>query len=425
MVNIVQPSIKTTKEFHFEDVKENKFSNGLPYYIIKAGEQEIIKVDFLFDAGMVFNENPLVAELTNELLEAGTSKKTSEEIAEELDFYGAYLELDISQHFSIVSFYTLNKYFSETLSIVEHIIFNANFPKHEINICLQNKLQRYKISRQKTEVISQELFLENIFGSSHPYGRNITEEDFESINQKDIMNFYSDRYNLSNLKILISGNVKEEHIIKLEKLFGEGKIKEKANNKDIDIKSNVKTKKVFSEIAETMQSSIKIGKETINKHHPDFFNLSISSIILGGYFGSRLMTNIREDKGYTYGIHSTNMSIQEAGFFMISAASGKDVYEKAIIEIYKELKILRTELVSEKELQRVKNYLTGTLAKMFDGVFAKSNVFLALLTYNLNFNYYQKYFEIIKTISPEIIKATAEKYLNENDMIEVVVGAKS
>lgn len=118
------------------------------------------------------------------------------------------------------------------------------------------------------------------------------------------------------------------------------------------------------------------------------------------------------------------MSIQTAGFFVISASSGKDVYEKAIVEIYKELKILRTELVSEKELQRVKNYLTGSLSKIFDGVFAKSNVFLSLISYGLNFNYYHKYFEAIKNITPKIILETAQKYLNENEMIEIVSGAK-
>jgi len=419
-----QPSIKTTKELKLENIKKNTFSNGLPYYVISAGEQGIIKIDFLFKAGMVYNENPLVAEITNALLEAGTKNKTSEEIAEELDFYGAFLELDISQHNSIVSLYTLNKYFSKTLAIVADVIFNASFPKHEIDVLLQNKYQRFKISRQKTEVISQEKFVETIFGNSHPYGRTVVENDFDNINEEAIKLFYSERYTLDNLKIVISGNVQEEHILNLNNYFGKGEI----NTKDKSIldfkKKTTNIKKVFSEIEGTMQSSIKIGKETINKLHPDFYNLSITSIILGGYFGSRLMTNIREDKGYTYGIHSSNMSILDAGFFVISAASGKDVYQKAIVEIYKELKILRTELVNEEELQRVKNYLTGSLAKMFDGVFAKSNVFLSLITYDLNFNYYQKYFDAIKTITPEIILKTAIKYLNENEMIEVVAGAR-
>lgn len=424
MTNNIKPSIKTTKELKLKDVKKNNLTNGLAYYVIPAEEQDIIKIDFLFDAGLVYHENPLVADLTNALLEAGTKNRTSEEIAEELDFYGAFLELDYSKHNSIVSLYTLNKYFDNTISIVADIIFNANFPNHEIEILLQNKLQQYKISRQKTGIVSQENFVKTIFGSSHPYGRNVVEADFNKVNQEVIKYFYSERYTLDNLKIVMSGNVQEEHVLVLDKLFGKDKINLKGKEELSFKKSIVKKQKLFTEIEGTLQSSIKIGKETINKLHPDYFNLSITSIILGGYFGSRLMTNIREDKGYTYGINASNMSIQTAGFFVISASSGKDVYEKAIVEIYKELKILRTELVSEKELQRVKNYLTGSLSKIFDGVFAKSNVFLSLISYGLNFNYYHKYFEAIKNITPKIILETAQKYLNENEMIEIVSGAK-
>lgn len=424
MTNIAKPQIKTAQKLEIKKIEKKKLLNGVPYYIINDGDQELVKIDFIFKAGTVYNKNPLVADVVNALLEAGTSKKTSQEIAEELDFYGAYLELDIAQHFSLISLYTLNKHFTRTIEIVADLILNSIFPEHEIEIFLDNKFQRFKISRQKTNVISQEIFVESLFGKSHPYGKNIKKDDFKSINSKIIRNFYAENYILENLKIIISGKVQNEQISQINKLFGK---KELLNLKKIKLdfsKHITKQNKVFFEIDETMQSSIKIGKQTINKLHPDFFNLSITSIILGGYFGSRLMTNIREDKGYTYGIQSSNMSSLKAGIFVISADSGKDVYRKAIDEIYKELKKLRTENVSNQELERVRNYLTGSFAKMFDGVFAKSEVFKSLLIYDLDFDYYHKFFTTVKNITPEIIRATAEKYLNENDMIEIVVGAK-
>ncbi len=424
MTNNIQPTIKTAKTLNLKNVKKQVFSNGLPYYVLNAGKQELVKIDFLFEAGTVYNENPLIAEITNSLLEAGTKTKTSEEIAEELDFYGAFLELDISKHHSIVSLYTLNKYFLTTIKIVKDVIFNSVFPEHEIEVFLQNKLQRYKINRQKTEVVSQELFVKELFGSTHPYGKNVTEDNLKDVSKEMIKEFYTERYKLENLKILISGNVKEEHIITLENFFGKQKLYKTENIKITFPEKEKASKKIFSEINGAMQSSIKIGLKTINKHHPDYFNLNITSIILGGYFGSRLMTNIREDKGYTYGIQSVNMSIKDVGLFIISAASGKEVYKKAIVEIYKELNILRTELVPEQELQIVKNYLSGSLSKMFDGVFSKSNVFLSLIPYDLNFDYYHKYFEAIKSITPQIILETAKKYLIEDEMIEIVVGAK-
>jgi len=392
MTVIQQPKIKTANKFNVNNINKEKLSNGLPYYAINAGEQDVVKVDFIFKAGIVYDKNPIIADFVNALLEAGTSDKTAKQIAEELNFYGAFLELDVTQHFSSVTLYTLNKHFSKTLTIISDIIFNSTFPKKEIEILKQNKLQRYAISRQKTSIITQELFVETLFGNSHPYGINPNSEDIENVNSKNIKKFYSENYILENMKIIISGKVKEEHIKQLDKLFGQKKLSKIKKAKINYKKQTSKETKLFAEIEGTLQSSLKIGKETINRLHPDYFKLSIASIILGGYFGSRLMTNIREDKGYTYGISSSNMSLQEAGIFVISASSGKDVYEKAIIEIYKELKILRTELVSEEELDRVRNYLTGSFAKMFDGVFSKSNILKAMLPYNLNLDYYQKYF---------------------------------
>jgi len=422
--SIKKPLIRTAEKLELQSIKKNKLSNGIPYYIINAGEQELVKIDFIFNAGLIYNKNPLVADVVNALLEAGTTNKTSEEIAEELDFYGAYLELEIAQHHSLLSLYTLNKYYTKTINIITDLIFNSTFPNQEIDTFLKNKLQRHKITRQKTNIISQELFVETIFGDSHPYGKNIKKKNFKDINPDIIRNFYAKNYTLDNLKIIISGKVHKEQIKLLDKLFGQKKITLIKSKEPNFPKHTIKNNKIFSKIDGTMQSSIKIGKQTINKLHPDFFNLSITSIILGGYFGSRLMTNIREDKGYTYGIHSSNMSLLNAGIFIISADSGKDVYQKAIDEIYKELKILRTSYVSDEELSRVKNYLTGSFAKMFNGIFAKSDIFKSLLLYSLDFDYYHKFFKVVKTITPKTIKETAEKYLNEDTMIEVVAGAK-
>lgn len=424
MNKIQKPAIQTSTELNVENIEKKTLSNGLPYYPINAGEQDVVKIDFIFDAGIISGKNPAIADFTNELLSAGTKNRTAKQIAEKLDFYGAFLELDVLQQFSSITLYTLNKHFNKTFEIITDLIFNPIFPEKEIEILKAKKLQSFEISRQKTSIVSKELFAETLFGKSHPYGRNTTYKDINNINKSDIEKFYKENYNLESLKIIISGNILKEHIQQLENTFGKAKLPLTKHKKNNFNKEELNSKKIFKEIEGTLQSSLKIGKETINRLHPDYFNLSITSIILGGYFGSRLMTNIREDKGYTYGINSSNMSLANAGIFVISASSGKDVYKKAIVEIYKELKLLRTELVLPEELDRVRNYLTGSFAKMFDGVFAKSNILKALLNYNLNLDYYQNYFKALQEITPKIIKDTANKYLQENEMIEVVVGAK-
>lgn len=420
----IHPEFKTADKLVITKAKENKLSNGIPVYAINAGDQDVVKIDFIFNSGSVFSENPLVAEAANSLTEAGSKHMTSVQIAEELDFYGAFLELFAGKHTGQIILYTLNKYLDKTCKIISELIFNAVFPEKEVEIYLQNKNQNFLIDRQKTELISKEIYTEVLFGKDHPYGKVVKENDFDKINSKILYDFYQKHYTLDSLKIVMSGKISDTHLRTLNDHFGNREINASSVKPKISYSVVSSDKKNhIREIDNAVQSSIRIGKLTINKHHPDYFKLNITGILLGGYFGSRLMTNIREDKGYTYGIYAGNLSFKNAGIFTVSAESGKDVYKKAIDEIIKELKILRTELVSNIELERVRNWLIGSLAKTFDGPFALSDAFKSLLTYDLSYDYFDNYFETVKTISPEMIRYTAEKYLHEESMYQVVAGS--
>jgi len=215
-----QPKITTLQSFNYESIPVKYLSNSIPYYVMNACSQDVIKIDFLFNAGESYSENPMVPEIVNALINSGTKFSTSAQIAEKLDFYGAFLELSIGKHTSQITLYTLNKFFKETLSVVDELIFGAVFPKDEIDIYLQNELQKYYISRQKTNVISQELFYETIFGSKHPYGRKISEIDFNKPDYNKITEFYTKYYTPDNLTIVISGRVSDKHISYFEKLIG-------------------------------------------------------------------------------------------------------------------------------------------------------------------------------------------------------------
>jgi zinc protease len=161
---------------------------------------------------------------------------------------------------------------------------------------------------------------------------------------------------------------------------------------------------------------------TIKRTDPDYRKLHITTTILGGYFGSRLMANIREDKGYTYGIYASLMSLPKSGIFSINAQSSKDVYKDAIKEIKKEIDILRNERISDHELRRVKRYISGSLARTFDGAFALADVFKSLLLFDLNFDYYESYFKTLQTIQADEILETAQRYLNYENMSFVIAG---
>ncbi len=417
-----QPVIKTNEKVDITEIKKINLSQNIPLYILNSGDQEIIKIDFIFKAGKVYAENPLISEIANALSIKGTESLSSEKISNIFDFYGSYLETEIGKHEATITLYSLNKYFKETFNLLTEILFHANFLQNEIDIFLKNKYQTWLINRQKSDIVSSELFIETIF-NAHPYGRIIKKEDFDTISREDIISFYQSFYKPENMIVMLSGKIHTGHISSIEKFisslnFSGFNLK---NQLSSDIPKGQKSK-IFKPIENSVQSSLRVGKLTVNKCHPDFFNLNFTTVILGGYFGSRLMTNLREEKGYTYGIYAGNVSFLNSGYFIISAESGKDVYKYALDEIYKELKLLRTTPVNEKELSGVKKWFFGNILKVFDGPLASSEAYKSIISYNLSTEYFLNYFSSVKNISSDIILETANRYLHEDDMTEVVSG---
>ena len=165
-----------------------------------------------------------------------------------------------------------------------------------------------------------------------------------------------------------------------------------------------------------------MGMPLINRTHPDFPSVQVLNTVLGGYFGSRLMANIREDKGYTYGIGSGMSSLKHAGTLFIATEVGAEVCKATLTEIEKEINILKTELIPEKELALVKNYLLGSLLGSLENVFSHADKFKTLYFAGLGYEYYDRYTEVIKTINAYELLKLANQYLDFDKFYKVIVG---
>jgi predicted Zn-dependent peptidase len=208
----------------------------------------------------------------------------------------------------------------------------------------------------------------------------------------------------------------------LNRAFGDLSIKPFHNKLETIIQSPAAEKKYhIQNDAEGVQGAIRIARPFHNRHHPDFMKVSVLNTVFGGFFGSRLMSNIREEKGYTYGIHSYVQNHIHESAWMISTEAGKDVCEATIEEVYKEMKLLREDLVDEDELMLVRNYLIGTLLGDLDGPFQIMGRWKNLVLNNLDGDYFYRSIETIKTISAEELRELAKKYLNPEDFYELVV----
>ena len=421
----ISPDFKTVDKIEMIRATEKRLRNNIPVYSINAGTQELIKIEFLFGAGMYQQKMPLQASTVNAMLEEGTSKMNAAQIADAVDYYGAFLEVGVSQDNASVVLYTLNKHLKSTLPVVEDVIKNATFPEDELSTHLINKKQKFHVNNQKVATLARKRFTELIFGSKHPYGINVQESDFEAINRVHLIDFYKSFYGSNNCKIILAGKINENVFSLLDESFGgtdwTGKNDIKTNT--IEVVSDKKREQLIYK-EDALQSAIRIGKVLFNKTHPDFQSLQILNTVFGGYFGSRLMSNIREDKGYTYGIGSGIASLQHSGYFFISTEVGVDVCQKAINEIYFEMDRLRNELIPEDELQLVKNYLLGTFLRSVDGPFAMAERFKGILEYNLSYNYFDSYIATIKGVSASQLRDLANTYFDKESMIELVAGKK-
>lgn len=415
------PQSKTIDHFELLPIDTFDLDNGIKVHLMQAGSQEVVKLDFLFPAGSVQAAKPLLASITNKGLSEGTHSLSGAEVSEKIDFFGAFIGQQTSFHHSIVTLVTLSHFLPDTLAILEDVIKNPSFEQKEIDTLLNKRKQEFLIESDKVKTLATRAFTQNLYGLDHPYGNYLTLDDFEKVSREDVINFHQQAYIPNGTHIIISGqpdkNIKEL----LNKHFGQqwSSTKPLADSKP---KAQTPKKDIFIAKEDAVQSAIKIGRPLFGKEHPDFHAIQILNTILGGYFGSRLMMNIREEKGLTYGISSFIMTYKHAGFWVIATEVKAENRDLAVTEIFNEIKKLREEKISDDELELVRNFLIGDMIRNFDGPFATSDNYRGLIDSDLTPEYFNAFFSILTSITADDIHKLAKQYLKEEDFITAIAG---
>jgi predicted Zn-dependent peptidase len=419
------PPIVDAVNFHLALKPYEKFilGNGIPVYTIRAGAEDVMSVELVFFAGNCFEEKNLVAATANYLLKNGTSEKTAFQINEHFEYYGSYLNRACYNETATITLHTLSKHVGELLPVVEEMIADSVLPEEELFIYKQNMKQRLSVSLKKCDFVAGRLIDSYLYGEKHPYGKFTTHADFDALNRDELTTFYHQYYRRGNCMIFLAGKFPSGTEKILDKHFGSLLF---GNNFQIPAAglspSADKGKPLqVSNDPNGVQGSIRIARAFPNRHHPDFQKAMVLNNILGGYFGSRLMRNIREDKGYTYGIHSYLHNHVQHSAWMISTEAGKDVCEAAIAEIYREMKKLQQEPVGEDEMQLVRNYMMGTILGDLDGPFQIIARWKNYILNNLEGNYFYDSLNTIRNSTAEELQQLAQKYLNPEEFYELVV----
>lgn len=414
------PAFKTITRLDLAQAVTRSLRNGTPVHVINAGDLEVVRLEFIFPAGRWFEDIKGQSYFCTHMLREGTTTRKAADISAYIDKYGAFLDLSAELDYVTVGLYCLNKHFATLIPLMKDLLHNAIFPEEELQTLLSIKGQHIRVNNEKNNVVATQKFKEMIFGKDHPYGKYLKEDELNAIHRKDLARFYTDFFQ-RNYEIIVSGKVEEEHLLCLDQYFGD-KIMHKARATQHHEASRPGDKQLHVQKPESLQSSIRMGKVLIQKDHPDYKEMQVVNEILGGYFGSRLMKNIREEKGYTYGIFSRMISLKHAGYFIIGADVKKEFANATINEIYKEIKALQDHPVSKNELQTVKNYMIGSFLSGINTPFDLADKFKSIYLLGLGYDHYQEYIATINTVTEETIMEMAKRYLNEDDFTEVIVG---
>jgi predicted Zn-dependent peptidase len=280
--------------------------------------------------------------------------------------------------------------------------------------------QRLEVNLRKADFIAGRLIDTYLFGSDHPYGKFSSAEAFDALERSALLSFYETHYRQAQPILFVAGKIPKDLLAQLNRYFGDLPGSPLSCPVHPVVPATQKKYRIDNDPS-GVQGAIRMARPFPNRHHPDFIPTQLLNAVFGGFFGSRLMSNIREDKGYTYGIHSYLLNLQQASAWMISTEAGKEVTEATLIEVYREMERLRNEPIDEEELLLVRNYMMGGLLGDLDGPFQLMGRWKNLILHGLDDHYFYATIETIKTASATDLQALANRYLQPDDFYELVV----
>lgn len=405
-------------------VQFTALSNGMSCFELRTGTQDILKIDIQFGAGRPFEHKAQVSRFTCNALREGTTKRNSAEIAGFFDFYGSSLLISENLDFSGYTLYCLKKHAGELLPVFAELLTDPAFEQKEIDKLKRVSIEKLRQDLGKNDFVAYRHFTEALFGPEHPYGYNSYPETIQAVNRQDLTEHYRRLYNAANGLLFVSGKTDDNILSLINDCFGNlpsGVAQKPGAMNPVSVSPG----KYSFAGPNKHQVAVRIGKKLFDRNHPDFDDLYVLNTILGGYFGSRLMSSIREDMGFTYNVYSSIDTMRFDGAFLISMDTDKAYLKEGIDQIYTELDKLIRVPVGIEELDMVKNYLMGYLLSALDGPMNASELIKGLLTEGSTISRFDKFIQSIKRIDADRILELAGIYLQPSDMIELIVGSEN
>ncbi|MFI3317859.1 MAG: pitrilysin family protein [Rikenellaceae bacterium] len=410
----------TNINISLQEADVHQACNGVKIYTLPSEEFDVLRVSFVFSAGTIQQKRPFSATSTANLLCEGSANMSSSEIAERLDYYGSFFDVNVDRDYVYINFCSLSKFVEPTLEVASEIILRPTFPERELETYRLKRKQRLAVERAKVETKAREEFAKSLFGADHPYGVSASEAEYDNLRREDLLEIYSRCYCAESCFVVCSGRVDKREMALIESIASQ--LTSRGSLAAIELPVAKQRSYYLLEQAEAVQSSIRVGRYLFTRSHPDFLGMQVVATILGGYFGSRLMQSLREQRGYTYGVMAAMVNFAQGGYLAVATQVGVEVTSEALELIYEEIERLSEEMVPEEELDMVRKIMIGEMMRILDGPFGVADVTIENILCGDKNSSIRQSIERIELFTPEDIQNLARKYLPKDDLVTVVVG---
>ena len=414
-----RPPINLTPEPRVPHSTLHTCANGTRLYTMHNSKQGVLRVSFVFRAGTSWQSVPFSASATINTLSEGTERFSALEIAERLDFVGSYFDANIDRDWAVLTYCSLSKFAAETFEIAEQVVLHPTFPEREIEVYCTKRKEQLIVQRSKPDHLSRELFGQTLFGADHPYGITSPAEAYDSLCRGDVEEFYHTHYTAESCFAVLCGDITDEHIARTMAILEQ--LPHGTTNERI-IPAPAPKPFATLHVEGAVQSCLKIGTPLFPRTNPDFVPMQMVATALGGYFGSRLMQNLRERHGYTYGAYSAMINLDQSGYFVMSADVASDYTEAATQEIMAEVERFCTKPMDDRELQMVKNIIFGDVMRIFDGPFGVADVTIENIQNGTDNGYTERLLKQVANAQATHLQEVASKYLIPSRLTTTIVG---
>lgn len=424
MNRAIPPKIHNFGLLSFPEVNTSVLSNGITIHTISGGDSEVNRITITLPGGAAESPSPGISSLALSMLLEGTTTHSGEEIANILEYNGAWTSTSVSTHHSNLTLYSLNERFESIIGLMREVITEPSFPVEALTMLKKKLIATVEINREKVTYHSGVAMKKMIYGEDQPLSYVETPDSIASITPEVLKSFHFSRLDTRNIHIFLSGKLSDRILELVETTFS-----------DIDSYASYPIKRIiFPEISssqisiidrpESLQNSIVMAIPTVGRVDSEFVPIRAAVTTLGGYFGSRLMTNIREEKGLTYGISASLLGYKNKSFIYIATQTDCSKTDTVIREIYNEIERMKeVNSYTPDEIDRIRQFQMSNLASSLDSPFTIMDFYQTRIIADTPPDYFDRQQDVARDLSPQLLSSIARKYFHTDHTCTAIAGA--